>query len=150
MTTQPAATPGPSDQPGWTLLFLAWLLASSGMLGSLFFSEVMGVLPCVLCWWQRVFMYPLVVILLVGLVRYDAAVVRYALPLAILGGLTAFYHLLIYSGVIPESLQPCGEGPSCAEIDLELFGFVTIPLLSLVAFSAITTLLLMTRKRILG
>ena len=134
-------------QPGWTLLFAAWLLACVGTLGSLFFSEVMGLPPCVLCWWQRVFMYPLVVILLVGLLHYDRSVVRYALPLVVLGWLTAFYHYLLYSGYIPETLQPCGQGPSCAEINLELFGFVTIPLLSLAAFTVLAVLLLLVRQR---
>jgi len=94
-----------SGQPGWTLLFACWLLALAGMLGSLFFSEVMGLPPCVLCWWQRIFMYPLVIILLVRLFNYDQAVIRYALPLAVLGWLTAFYHYLVYSGYIPESLR---------------------------------------------
>jgi len=136
------------DQPGWFLVFACWLLACFGTLGSLFFSEVMGLPPCVLCWWQRIFMYPLVMILLVGLFPYDCRVIRYALPLAALGWLVAFYHYLVYSGYIPESLQPCGEGPSCAEINLELLGFVTIPLLSLFAFSAIIAMLLVAHFRI--
>jgi disulfide bond formation protein DsbB len=143
--TDRSHTTGP---PGWVLLFAAWLLACIGTLGSLFFSEVMGLPPCVLCWWQRVFMYPLVVILLIGLLHYDRSVVRYALPLVVLGWLTAFYHYLLYSGYIPEALQPCGQGPSCAEINLELFGFVTIPLLSLAAFSVLAVLLLAVRQRI--
>jgi disulfide bond formation protein DsbB len=136
------------EHPGWSLVFACWLLACVGTLGSLFFSEVMGLPPCVLCWWQRIFMYPLVVILLVGLFPYDPRAVRYALPLAVLGWLVAFYHYLVYSGYIPESLQPCGEGPSCAEINLELLGFVTIPLLSLFAFTAIIAMLLVVQFRI--
>ena len=136
------------DGTAWALLFACWLLASIATLGSLFFSEVMGLPPCVLCWWQRVFMYPLVVIFLVGLFSFDRTVVRYALPLAALGWLTAFYHYLVYSGYIPEGLQPCGQGPSCARINLELFGFVTIPLLSLAAFSVIIVLLFIIRRRI--
>ncbi len=131
-----------AGQPGWTLLFCAWLLACIGTLGSLFFSEVMGLPPCVLCWWQRVFMYPLVAVLLVGLLNYDRSVVRYALPLVALGWLTAFYHYLLYNGYIPEALQPCGQGPSCADINLELLGFITIPMLSLMAFSILAFVLL--------
>lgn len=137
-----------AGQPGWMLLFGCWLLAAVALLGSLFFSEVMGLPPCVLCWWQRIFMYPLVVIFLVGLFPYDRGVVRYALPLGVLGWLFAFYHYLTYSGYIPEALQPCGQGPSCATVDLVLFGFVTIPLLSLFAYSGIITLLLLVRFRI--
>jgi len=138
---------GSASQPGWTPLFGAWLLATTATLGSLFFSEVMGIAPCVLCWWQRIFMYPLVVVLLVGLLHTDRSVIRYALPLAVTGWLVALYHLLVYTGFVPEGLQPCGDGPSCAEVSLNLFGFVTIPLLSLAGFSAIIALLFLARHR---
>lgn len=142
-----SAPPSNVDKPGWTLLFVAWLLACISTLGSLFLSEVVGLPPCVLCWWQRVFMYALVPVLLVGLLHYDGSVVRYALPLIALGWLTAFYHYLLYKGYIPETLQPCGQGPSCAEINLELLGFITIPMLSLVAFSMLAFVILLVRKR---
>jgi len=79
-------------QPGWNLIFACWILAAGATLGSLFFSEVMGLKPCVLCWYQRIFMYPLVVILLVGMFPLDNRVVRYALPLAVIGWLFAIYH----------------------------------------------------------
>ena len=92
-------------------------------------------------------MYPLVVILLMGLLPLDRRVTRYALPLAILGWVTALYHLLMYVGIIPESLQPCATGPSCVQDDLGLFGFVNIPMLSLFAFSAVIGLLLIFKKR---
>ena len=92
-------------------------------------------------------MYPLAVILLIGLLPLDRHVTRYALPLAILGWLTATYHLLMYAGIIPESLQPCGSGPSCVQDDLCLFGFVNIPMLSLLSFSAVIGLLLVFNKR---
>ena len=92
-------------------------------------------------------MYPLVAILMMGLLPLDRRVTRYALPLAILGWVTALYHLLMYVGIIPESLQPCGTGPSCVQDDLGLFGFVIIPMLSLFAFSAVIGLLLIFKKR---
>ncbi|MCW8903045.1 disulfide bond formation protein B [Sedimenticola sp.] len=136
------------DQTNWKWIFLSWLLATVAMLGSLFFSEVMDFVPCVLCWYQRIFMYPLVVILLLGMYPYDESVIRYALPLAVIGWGFAIYHYLVYSGYIPEALQPCGQGPSCAEIDLELFGFITIPMLSILAFSAIILFLSIARYRI--
>jgi len=129
------------------LLFAGWVLACVATLGSLFFSEVMGIAPCVLCWYQRVFMYPLVVVLGVGLFASDNAVIRYAMPLATLGWVVAGYHFLVYTGYIPESLQPCSQGVSCAEINLRLFGFITIPLLSLATFSAIVALLVGARTR---
>lgn len=128
---------------GWYLLFACWLIAASGTLGSLFFSEVMQIPPCVLCWYQRIAMYPLLLIFSVALFPFDPRCTRYALPLAVIGWLLACFHLLIYSGVIPESLQPCSTEVSCAKVDLELIGFITIPLMSVVAFSLLIGLLLM-------
>ena len=139
------------DRSGWGLIFSCWLIAMAALFGSLFFSEVMGLKPCVLCWWQRIFIYPLAVLFLVGLFpqdhKIDRSVVRYTLPLAIIGLGFAIYHYLVYSGFIPESLQPCSEELSCAEINLELMGFITIPMLSIYAYSAIIVLLLVFRKR---
>lgn len=136
------------DQTNGMLIFLSWLLATVAMLGSLFFSEVMDLPPCVLCWYQRIFMYPLVVVLLLGMYPYDTSVIRYALPLAVIGWGFAIYHYLVYSGYIPEALQPCGQGPSCADINLELFGFITIPMLSILAFTAIILFLSIAGYRI--
>ena len=145
LTRAPLAEAGQLD---WGLIFACWLLAAISMLGSLFFSEVMGVAPCVLCWYQRITMYPLVVILLVGMFPLDIRVVRYALPLAVIGWGLGIYHYLIYSGYIPESLQPCDEtGVSCSEINLELFGFITIPMMSILAFTAIIVMLLIVQQR---
>jgi disulfide bond formation protein DsbB len=135
------------DQDGWYLLFGCWLIASVATFGSLFLDKALGMEPCSLCWYQRLFMYPLVLVLLTGLVPLDRRVIRYALPLAILGWLTAFYHLLMYVGIIPESLQPCGSGPSCVQDDLGLFGFVSIPMLSLLSFSVVIGLLLVFMQR---
>ena len=131
----------------WTLLFLCWLLASVSTLGSLFFSYVMGFAPCVLCWYQRIFLFPLVIILAVGLFPFDKSVVKYALPLAIAGWLTALYHTLLYAGIIPESVQPCSQGVSCTEEYIDLFGFLTIPMLSLLSFSTIIALLIILTQR---
>jgi len=125
-----------------TLIFTAWLVATVAALGALFMSEVMGLAPCVLCWWQRIFMFPLVLILALGLFPFDPKVTRYALPLAVIGlGLAAF-HVLLTLGIIPEALAPCRQGIPCKTIQIEWFGFVTIPLLSLFAFLTITGLLL--------
>ncbi|MCW8900455.1 MAG: disulfide bond formation protein B [Gammaproteobacteria bacterium] len=134
-------------QDGWWLLFICWLIAMAALFGSLFFSEVMGLEPCVLCWWQRIFIYPLAVLFLVGLIYFDHSVVRYTLPLAVIGLGFAVYHYLVYSGFIPESLQPCSETLSCAEVNLELMGFITIPMLSIFSYSAIIVLLLILQKR---
>lgn len=125
----------------WWLLLLAWLATLASTLGALFFSEVMKLEPCVLCWYQRIAMFPLVVVLGVGLYRQDINSAVYALPLAASGWLAAGYHWLLYSGFVPKDLQPCGNGPSCAEVDLRLAGFLTIPLMSLLAFSLVIILL---------
>ena len=132
----------------WTLLFLAWVVVSVSTLGSLFFSHVMEFAPCVLCWYQRICLFPLVIILATGLFPFDKRVVRYALPLAIAGWVTAFYHNLLYSNIIPQSLQPCSQGVSCTEKYIDLFGFLTIPMLSLFSFSTIITLLFLLKRRI--
>jgi disulfide bond formation protein DsbB len=87
----------------WNILFLCWLVTSVSVLGSLFFSYVMEFPPCVLCWYQRIFLFPLVIILAVGLFPYDKKVVKFSLPLAIAGWLTAAYHNLLYAGIIPSS-----------------------------------------------
>ena len=131
----------------WLLIFSAWLIAAVSTLGSLFFSEVMELIPCVLCWYQRIFLFPLAIILLIGLFPLDKKVVNYALPLAIIGLLFTVYHSLLFFGVIPENLQPCSQGVSCTDDNMELFGFLPIPLLALIAFLMIIILLLKTRSR---
>jgi len=136
-----------NNSTSWTLIFSAWLIAFVSSLGSLFFSEVMELVPCVLCWYQRIFMFPLAIILLVGLFPLDKKVVNYALPIAIIGLLFTLYHCLLFFGFIPENLQPCSKGVSCADDSMELFGFLPIPLLSLIAFLIIIVLLLKTRMQ---
>jgi len=127
------------------LVFGAWLVASAAALGALFFSEIMQLPPCALCWYQRIFMFPLVVILPMGLFPFDARVVRYALPLAALGWLVAAFHMLLVAGIVPEKLEPCSRAVPCSESAIEWFGFLTIPLLSLAAFSLIIALCLLTQ-----
>ena len=131
----------------WNILFMAWLLAFTSVLGSLFFSEILKYPPCVLCWYQRICLFPLVPILLMGLFPYDRSVVKFALPLTLTGWLIAFYHNLLYTGIIPKSLQPCDQSNSCTEIHLGLFGFVTIPLLSLLSFTLLNLLFVLLIKR---
>ncbi len=132
----------------WAILFLCWLIASVATLGSLFFSDVMGFAPCVLCWYQRIGVYPLVLIFGVGLFSFDAGVIKYSRPLAIAGWFVALYHTLLYAGFIPKSIQPCSEGVPCTEKYIELFGFLSIPLLSLLAFTAIIALLYILQRRL--
>jgi disulfide bond formation protein DsbB len=101
----------------------------------------MGMQPCVLCWYQRIFMFPLVFVLAVGLLPYDAKVVRYALPLSVVGLLIAAFHALLLAGFIPANLTPCTQGVPCSKVQIQWFGFLTIPLMSVLAFLAISLLL---------
>jgi len=134
-----------TNTTSWKLLFTCWLIAMLATLGSLFFSEIMGLIPCELCWYQRIFIYPLAVMLFIALHPLDTRVVRYALPLAIIGTLFTLYHCLLFYGLIPENLQPCRQGVSCSDEGMVLMGVLPIPLLSLAAFGMIAGLLLKIR-----
>jgi disulfide bond formation protein DsbB len=125
------------------LVYLAWFQALIATLGSLFFSEIMQLTPCVLCWYQRILMYPLVLILTVGILSRDSRLRRYVLPLALIGLAIAVYHNLLYYGIISESIAPCTAGVSCTTRQIEWLGFITIPLMSLTAFSVITISMLL-------
>jgi disulfide bond formation protein DsbB len=143
-----STTPPAAPLAAWTPIFLAWLIAAVSTLGALFLSEVVGVPPCVLCWYQRVFMFPLAIVLAVGLFPFDARVLRYAAPLAIGGWLVALYHVLLVAGIVPENLAPCAQGVPCKQENAVWFGFVTIPLMSLVSFSVIGAALIWARAKI--
>jgi len=125
----------------WVTLFICWIIAAVSTLGSLFFSEVMNYPPCILCWYQRICMYPLVVLLLAGLFPFEQKIVKFTAPLALIGWFIAFYHNLLYYKILPESAAPCKQGISCTSIHIEWFGFITIPLLSLIGFTLILGLL---------
>ncbi len=139
----------PDDKPDldWMLLFAAWMVALLATAGSLFFSYVMELEPCVLCWYQRIFLFPLVVVLALGLFPFDRRAVRFALPLAALGWMVAAFHNLVYAGLVPEDLQPCAKGVSCTEENLNLFGLLSIPALSLLAFTTLAGLLIALDRR---
>ena len=131
----------------WNLLFAAWLIATVSALGSLFFSYVLDYAPCVLCWYQRICLFPLVLLLGRGLFPLDRSAAKFALPLAAAGWLLAAYHNLLFVGVIPAAMQPCTQGVSCTETYISWFGFVSIPLLALLSFSAITGILIALNRR---
>ena len=128
------------------LPYLAWTIALVATVGSLFFSEVMDLPPCVLCWYQRVAMYPLVVVIAVGIAMRDGRLKFYALPLCLAGLAVSIYHNLLYYGVIPESIEPCAQGVSCTSRQIEWLGFVTIPLMALTAFAGVTVCLLLYKQ----
>lgn len=136
-----------SRRHAWTCLFAAWIIALAATFGALFIGEVMGQTPCNLCWHQRVFMFPLAVILAVATFREDTGVWRYALPVAVIGGLIAVFHSLLYAGIIPEAIKPCGQGPSCSSADMTILG-LPLPFLSLAAFTAIAVLLVLPNRKV--
>ena len=130
----------------WGLLFVGWLLAVVSTVGSLFFSEVMDYVPCVLCWYQRIPMYALAVILGIALVTQDVNVVKYAQPLALIGVALAAFHCLLYLGYVPKGIQLCSQDIPCSEVKLQVWGFLTIPLMSLAAFLAIVVVLFLLKR----
>jgi len=107
------------------------------MLGSLYFSEIAGYPPCVLCWYQRICMYPLVLLTGFAIYKKDRNLVLPAFVLASIGWLIAVYHNLLYYNILPEAAAPCIAGVSCTTKFIEWFGFVTIPLLSFIGFAGI-------------
>lgn len=123
-------------------LCLAWIISLIATVGSLFFSEVMQLPPCVLCWYQRIAMYPIVLIIGIGIITRDNRMKIYALPLAVAGLAISVYHNLLYYGILSESIAPCTQGISCTSRQIEWLGFITIPLLALVAFIGIAACLL--------
>jgi disulfide bond formation protein DsbB len=131
-------------------LYLAWVVALVATLGSLYFSEVRGFVPCVLCWFQRICMYPLVLVLGTAAFRNDLDARVYALPLAVVGWVVALVQNLEGWGVI-QTLKVCGVGQTTVGCDAKwpIFGdsltgvsdVITIPLLALIAFTLIIGLL---------
>ena len=127
-------------------LWIAFLVAAVAMAGSLYFSEVANFIPCRLCWFQRIAMYPLAVILLVAAVRGDRSVRWYAVPLASLGACVSIYHYLVEWHPQLEG-SACDPTNPCSLVWFREFGFVTLPLMALCGFVAIIVLVLPTRRR---
>lgn len=132
------------------IAYVALIQVLVAMLGSLYASEIAHFAPCILCWYQRICLYPLVVILPVGIVLRDKKLPYYVLPLSFIGLLIGIYHNLLYYHVIPETISPCQAGVSCTTKFVEWFGVITIPFLSAMAFVVISVcmviLLIFNRK----
>lgn len=127
--------------------WLAWLVAAACMVGSLIYSEVYAFEPCRLCWYQRIAMYPLVVVLLVGAWARDARARLYALPLAVIGLGISTWHYLLQTFPSLESGGSCGDVP-CAAKYVDQFGFVSIPFMAGAGFLLVIVLLATFRDRI--
>jgi disulfide bond formation protein DsbB len=124
-------------------LWLAFLVAAVATGGSLFFSEVAHFVPCELCWFQRICMYPLSITTLLMALADDHRAARYLLPLPLVGAGVSTYHLLVENGVVKQTQACLLSAPGgCATKWINEFGFVTIPTLALTAFALVFAALL--------
>lgn len=119
-------------------VLLAWIAAIAATLGSLYLSEVQHFIPCTLCWYQRIFMYPLAFILGIGYYYHDERISRYVLPLSVIGMLISGYHFLLQKIPYLQQFEMCTSGVPCSKDYLNWFGFITIPFMAFIAFSIIT------------
>lgn len=140
------AAPSPLPPRAWQPLFAAWLLSLLATAGALFIGEVMGMMPCVLCWYQRIAMFPLVLLLGMAMVQQQRALILPSLLLCLIGWAMASYHTALYWGWIDPTLAPCGAGPSCTRQVLQILGAVDLPMLSWLVFTAIAALLFFSLK----
>lgn len=120
------------------LFYLSWLTSLISILGSLYFSEIKGFIPCELCWYQRILMYPLVLVLGIATFLKDISVIKYILPLSVIGSMVALMHYLMQKNILLFQVKPCMNSVPCDTIYINWFGFITIPFLSLIAFSIIS------------
>ena len=126
---------------------MAFLQAWAAVLGSLYFSEIKGLTPCFLCWVQRIFMYPLIFLFSVAILRKDRNVAYYVLPLSVTGALVGFYQYLLQMTPLSKvEAATCSATAPCSAIQIMFFGFITIPFLSMTAFIVISLLMLVILK----
>ncbi|GGA21958.1 disulfide oxidoreductase [Psychrobacillus lasiicapitis] len=128
-------------------LLFAWITSIIAMVGSLFFSERMGFIPCTLCWYQRILMYPLVLFLGIAFYRNDREIYTYILPISIIGIVMSSYHYALQKIPSMHEFSSCTSGVPCTGQYINWFGFVTIPFLALIAFIFITIMMLILWKR---
>jgi disulfide bond formation protein DsbB len=127
-------------------LYMAWLVSVVATLGSLYFSEIRGFIPCELCWYQRILMYPLALILGIGTFQSDFSVKRYVLPLSVIGWCISLFHYLEQKVPGFAEIKPCVQGVPCTTEYINWFGFITIPFLAFIAFTIIIVMMLFIKK----
>jgi disulfide bond formation protein DsbB len=128
-------------------LYIAFLQAWVATLGSLYYSEIKHLPPCTLCWYQRILMYPLIILLGVAIIRKDNNVIYYVLPFSIIGTMIALYQYLLQMTPLSEpSVISCDALGSCSDIQISYLGFITIPFLSLAAFVLISIMMILVLK----
>ncbi|PFW23647.1 disulfide oxidoreductase [Bacillus thuringiensis] len=128
-------------------LYMAWIVSMITTLGSLFFSEILGFIPCELCWFQRIMMYPLCIILGIATFYNEKNIKKYILPISIIGGSISLYHYAIQKIPCVSEINPCVQGVPCNVDYINWLGFITIPFLALIAFCMITLFMLLTRSK---
>ena len=128
-------------------LFVAFWLTLVGSILTLYYSEVLGIPPCPLCWWQRIFLYPQVVLLALAMWKRERLIVDYSIVLSVIGLGFALYHHALQ--VLPSGSLPCpAEGAvSCAQRFMFEFGFITYPLMAATLFAFLIVLMLFPRER---
>lgn len=129
-------------------ILLSFIISLTATLGSLFFSEIMQFVPCSMCWYQRIFMYPLVFIFLINLLYPDDKIFKYSFILILIGLFFSIYHNLLMFGIISEEMVPCVQGIPCSTVYLNWLGFITIPLLSFIAYFLLFILQLLIYKNL--
>lgn len=129
------------------LLYFAWVVSIIATFGSLYFSEIKGFIPCELCWYQRILMYPLTLILGIGTFQNDRSVKKFVLPLALIGGSISLMHYLEQKIPGFGGIKPCVSGVPCSSQYINWFGFVTIPFLALVAFVMIALCMFLLKSK---
>ncbi|MFD1781514.1 disulfide oxidoreductase [Fredinandcohnia salidurans] len=127
-------------------LYMAWLVSVVATLGSLYFSEIRGFIPCELCWYQRILMYPLALILGIGTFQSDFSVKKYVLPLSVIGWCISLFHYLEQKVPGFAEIKPCVQGVPCTTEYINWFGFITIPFLAFIAFTIIIVMMLSIKK----
>ena len=127
-------------------ILLSWITSIIATLGSLYFSEVMHFIPCTLCWFQRILMYPLSILLGVGVYYQDRKVYRYVLPLSIIGMFVSLYQYSLQKLPFMEQFEACTSGVPCSGQYINWLGFITIPLLAFFAFTIITISLIILKR----
>ncbi|MYL45090.1 disulfide bond formation protein B [Virgibacillus halodenitrificans] len=128
-------------------LYFAWLVSVIATLGSLYFSEILHYIPCELCWYQRIIMYPLALILGIATFTNDFNVKKYVLPLSLIGWCISLFHYLEQKVPGFAKLKACADGVPCDAAYINWLGFVTIPFLALIAFTLISVFMIMLRKK---
>ncbi len=128
-------------------LLIAWIFSLIGFVVSLYFGEILQIEPCRLCWYQRIFLIPLVLILGIAAYKDDLKIIPYAFPLAIGGAFFAIYQTLGHWFPVLLNSSVCGRGQECGVPIFILFGFISFPLFSAIGFILIIVLLFLCRKK---